>query len=112
MYELKMGCIAHFVEPNTGEPRRLGAPCQGFNAKALKSSLRRNSGVGVVGCERKIAAVRERKFEVDAENLRIEWASIVGPLAPKRDALGHATSIVMTAYSKPFILWGSPPEGR
>lgn len=43
-----------------------------FNAKALKSLFRRNYGasvgvgVGVIGCERKIGVVRERKFVVDA----------------------------------------------
>lgn len=42
-----------------------------IDAKALKSSFRRHSGVGVVGCARKISVVRGRKFEVSRKEIRI-----------------------------------------
>lgn len=45
------------------------------SCNASRSSFRINCAVGVVGCEREICLVRERKFEINNENLRFQWKS-------------------------------------
>lgn len=74
-----------------GDRTRYFDRASSFNGLALKSSFRTNFGVvvGVVGWDRKIIVVSERKCQVDVKkrNLRTKWESNGGPLALGRDAL-------------------------